>query len=364
MAGGARPEDGTALGETAVPVFLGSFDGAVTGVPAVADHAEFTALVGDARAASLFGRAVRGWFTAGGGRCRLVDVTGRTPVRVLAEVAEHPDVTLLLAPALWEEGAESAGVWARALAEHAAAHGAMAVLHADREHSPEEAAAAWRAWGLPAGTRSHVALYHPWLRVPEDADAAGPAGRELVVPPSPAAAGSWARVDRERGVWHGPLLVPIAGVLGPEYEVTDGQQRDHTPVNFVRTVVGSSVMAAGARTLAPELDEDWRYIAVRRLVDSLSREIALTVRAVAVAVGPDTPAGRREVRLSIESCLRSLWERGALRGETETEAYRVEFGTDAADRPVARTWIAPIAPRDFLVVEHSLEPASDPAPRA
>ena len=93
----------------------------------------------------------------------------------------------------------------------------------------------------------------------------------VVLPPSPAIAGIYVSVDRDRGVWKAPANVSVASVLGPVTKISDAAQEtlnvDSTggkSINIIRAFSGKGTLVWGARTLDGNSNE-WRYVSVRRL---------------------------------------------------------------------------------------------------
>ena len=105
-------------------------------------------------------------------------------------------------------------------------------------------------------------------------------GRQRVVmPPSPAMAGIYAAVDRDRGVWKAPANVSVASVSArrsrsptttrrPERRPTAGKS-----INAIRGFTGKGTLVWGARTLAGN-DNEWRYVTVRRLFNMIEESLA------------------------------------------------------------------------------------------
>ncbi|MFC0843617.1 phage tail sheath family protein [Streptomyces noboritoensis] len=341
-----------ASGETAVPVFLGDFGDAVDSVAPLASWQEFTGL-GDALNASAFAAVLRGYFANGGGRCYLANTAERSLEETLAAVAKFSDITILVAPGLWDEGEKRAGEWARGLAGYAAAHRAMAILHADRGHTPAQARAAVDGWGLEEELLPHAALYHPWVRQ-------GSGGEEVVVAPSGILAGVWARTDRERGVWKAPANVVLTGVTGLEHTVSDEEQGENPSLNFLRVFSGYGTLVWGARTLAASQSTEWRYIPVRRLADTLARDVSTALQSVVFE--PNTQPTWEKVRAAIDTYLYRLWQQGGLQGTKVEESYFIQIGKgitmteqDITDgRLIVKTGIAPVRPAEFIVQQHTI----------
>ncbi len=187
----------------------------------------------------------------------------------------------------------------------------------------------------------------------------------VVMPPSPAIAGIYAAVDRDRGVWKAPANVSVASVLGPTVKITnDDQDRlnvDPTAgksINAIRSFVGKGTLVWGARTLAGN-DNEWRYINVRRLFNMIEES---TRKATAFAVFEANDATTwLKVKGMIDSYLYGLWERGALAGPTPDKAYYVHVGLGKTmttqdileGRMIVEIGIAAVRPAEFIIIQFS-----------
>lgn len=182
-----------------------------------------------------------------------------------------------------------------------------------------------------------------------------------MVPPSGILAGIWARTDRERGVWRAPANVALAGITGLEYKASDQDQSDNMSLNFLREFAGRGTLVWGARTLATGDDTTWRYIPVRRLVDTVSRDVSTALRSAVFS--PNTPATWESVRAAVDSYLHALWQKGGLMGNTAAEAYFVQVGKgvtmtqDDVDngRLIVKVGLAVTRPAEFLILQHTVE---------
>jgi len=194
--------------------------------------------------------------------------------------------------------------------------------------------------------------------------------QRVTLPPSPAIAGVYARVDRDRGVWKAPANVSVASVIGPTKRITNAEQEtlniheSGKSINAIRDFTGKGTLVWGARTLAGN-DNEWRYVSVRRLFNMIEES---TQKATAFAVFESNTAGTwLKVRAMIESYLYGLWERGALAGPTPESAYVVNVGlgqtmtTDDVLNGImkVRIGIAPSRPAEFiyLIFMHKLQEA-------
>ena len=154
--------------------------------------------------------------------------------------------------------------------------------------------------------------------------------QRVVLPPSAAMAGIYARVDRERGVWKAPANVSVAAVIEPVSKTTSEDQEglnvDPTAgksINAIRLFTGKGTVVWGARTLAGN-DNEWRYVSVRRLFIMIEESVQ---KSTAFAVfEPNDATTWLKVKGMIESYLYGLWERGALAGPTPQSAYFVNVG--------------------------------------
>ncbi|KAG0087609.1 hypothetical protein BGZ92_007190 [Podila epicladia] len=84
---------------------------------------------------------------------------------------------------------------------------------------------------------------------------------QIILPPSAAVAGAYARTDLERGVWKAPANVPLNAVERVETVITDADQglMNDKGINVIRTFTGQGTIIWGARTLDATSDL-WRYI--------------------------------------------------------------------------------------------------------
>ena len=152
----------------------------------------------------------------------------------------------------------------------------------------------------------------------------------VILPPSSAMAGVYARVDRDRGVWKAPANVTVADVIKPTVKITNEMQEnlnvDPTSgksVNAIRTFAGKGVLVWGARTLDGNNNE-WKYIPVRRLFNMV--EESLRKATSWVVFEPNDANTWVRVKAQIENFLISLWKSGALAGASPDAAFHVNVG--------------------------------------
>ena len=189
--------------------------------------------------------------------------------------------------------------------------------------------------------------------------------QRVVLPPSAAMAGIYARVDRQRGVWKAPANVSVSAVIGPVSKTTQEAQAalnvDPTAgksINAIRAFTGKGTLVWGARTLAGN-DNEWRYVPVRRLFILIEESIQ---KSTGFAVfEPNDATTWLKVRGMIESYLYGLWERGALAGSTPESAYFVNVGLGKTmtsqdileGRMIVEVGVAAVRSAEFIIVRFS-----------
>ncbi|MDE1462134.1 phage tail sheath family protein [Spartinivicinus poritis] len=187
----------------------------------------------------------------------------------------------------------------------------------------------------------------------------------LILPPSSAMAGIYARVDGARGVWKAPANVSVSGIVGPtriiDNVIQENLNVDTTAgksINAIRAFTGKGTLVWGARTLAGN-DNEWRYVSVRRLFNMVEESIQ---KSTGFAVfEPNTPFTWLKLKTMIESYLTNLWRQGALFGETPEQAFFVNVGLgqtmteDDINNGYMRIeiGIAAVRPAEFIVLTFS-----------
>jgi len=205
-------------------------------------------------------------------------------------------------------------------------------------------------------TRGYAALYYPWLSIP-DPTSSGPIPKSLLVPPSGAMAGIYARTDNERGVHKAPANTDVRGVVGLERVLSDAQQGplNLAGVDVLRIFPGTSqVTVWGARTV-DVAENDWMYVNVRRLMIYIEQSIKEGLRW-AVFEPNGLPLWQR-VKRTLNEFLTRVWQSGALFGATADKAFYVRI--DEGNNPPAlralgqlniEIGVAPVRPAEFIIV--------------
>jgi uncharacterized protein len=209
----------------------------------------------------------------------------------------------------------------------------------------------WRdlytTWG---SLLKNAALYYPWVRVPD-----GPASTGGFVPPCGHIAGVYARVDARIGVHKAPANEILEGVVDLERQLKDDDQSllNEVGVNCLRAFPGRGIRVWGARTLSAR--PEWRYVSVRRLFTTLVRWIDRTCRDLVFEAY--TPALWEAIRGRLNSYCYTLFQNGALKGQTPEEAFYVKCDAETnpleereAGRVISEVGLAPVIPAEFIVV--------------
>lgn len=187
---------------------------------------------------------------------------------------------------------------------------------------------------------------------------------KIVLPPSGAITGSYARVDSQRGVWQAPANVSLNNVVSPTVRITDDDQaRMNVPdngkaVNAIRSFTGKGIMVWGARTLDAN-SNDWRYVNVRRLFNMVEKAVKNSCGVYLFQ--PNRQMTWTKITATINNYLQSLWTEGALVGSTPSEAYFVDVGLRKTMTPqdvlegrmIVQVGLAAVRPAEFIIIEFS-----------
>ena len=207
------------------------------------------------------------------------------------------------------------------------------------------------------------ALYYPWILV---LDPLG-SGNQIVrrIPPSGHVAGVYANTDLTVGVFQAPANSVVQWAQDLTTEVTPEMQGFLNPisVNCIRSFSGRGIRVYGARTLSS--DATWLFVPVRRLMSMI--EHALEISMQWVVFEPNNVHLWNVVRASITNYLESIWNMGALVGNTAADAFFVTcdqttntLAVTQVGQMIAVIGVAPTTPAEFVVfrlgqVQDSLE---------
>ncbi|OTA18524.1 phage tail sheath protein [Xenorhabdus vietnamensis] len=277
--------------------------------------------------------SLRAYFTNGGGYCYLVKTSSLEKI-----IPTLDDVTLLVA------AGEEIKVVAGTLCQPG--KGLFAIFD-----GPEEELTIKDAETIQNkyDATPFAAVYYPWLK----ADWA-----QTTIPPSAVIAGVYSSVDLSRGVWKAPANIALKGSLEPAFLVTDelqGAYNSGRAINMIRNFSNTGATVWGARTLKD--DDNWRYVPVRRLFNTVERDVK---RAMSFAMfEPNSQPTWERVRAAISNYLHSLWQQGGLAGSKEEEAYFVQIGKGITMTPeqinqgqmIVKVGLAAVRPAEFIILQ-------------
>ena len=292
------------------------------------------------------GDAVRGFFENGGRLCYVMPLPDNTLDALkkgleASEIVENID--LVCAPDIMKGDTQDILEMQREILSHCEKMGdRFAIL--DAVNSADVQAIN----GQKQGLISHYgALYAPWFRIEN---------RKNPIPPCGHIAGIYAQSDRAGGVHAAPANQAIEGILDLSFSLTPEQQiqlnqEKGAGVNVIRSLRGRGLRVWGVRTLS-DLPE-WKYVNVRRLFLTFKRWIDFNLADTVFE--PNDFSLWLRIRRELTIYCESLWQQGALQGETAQEAFYVNC--DAITNPsesremgkaIAEIGLAPTIPGEFI----------------
>jgi phage tail sheath protein FI len=188
--------------------------------------------------------------------------------------------------------------------------------------------------------------------------------KPVVLTPSSAMAGVYAKVDSTSGVWKAPANVGLNYVIAPTVKISHEEQMEYNvnptgrSINAIRTFTGKGTLVWGARTLDGNSNE-WRYVSVRRFFNMVEESVKKATERFVFE--PNTANTWIRVQTMIENFLNQQWQDGALAGSKPEEAYYVSVGLNktmsAQDilegRMVIEIGMAAVRPAEFIVLRFS-----------
>jgi len=209
-----------------------------------------------------------------------------------------------------------------------------------------------RAWRSRFDSK-YAAFYYPWLRVVDPLRSPFAITRDI--PPSGHVAGQYAQTDVQVGVHKAPANAALAWTQDVTVVINEAVHGILNPagINVIRPLPARGVRILGARTVSS--DPAWRYVNVRRLL--LMIEKAIDVSLQWAAFEPNEVLTRAKLRLALTSFLLALWQKGALMGDTATEAFFVKCDEEnnppserGNGRLLAEVGVAPSRPFEFVIL--------------
>ncbi|CAI1079562.1 Phage tail sheath protein [Serratia entomophila] len=276
------------------------------------------------------------WFMHGGGKCYLVN-----EANIADAVAQYDDITLIVAA-----GTDTTTYTAFTTVV-GQGYRIFGLFDGPKEKiagtaKPDEVMEEYP-------TSPFGAVFYPW----------GTLASGAAVPPSAIAAASITQTDRTRGVWKAPANQAVNGVT-PAFAVSDdfqGKYNQGKALNMIRTFSGQGTVVWGARTL--EDSDNWRYIPVRRLFNAVERDIQKSLNKLVFE--PNSQPTWQRVKAAVDSYLHSLWQQGALAGNTPADAWFVQVGKDLTmtqeeinqGKMIIKIGLAAVRPAEFIILQFS-----------
>lgn len=187
----------------------------------------------------------------------------------------------------------------------------------------------------------------------------------VVLAPSSAIAGVYAKVDSTTGVWKAPANIGLNYVIAPTEKISHEAQESLNvdtvagkSINAIRSFTGKGTLVWGARTLDGNSNE-WRYVSVRRFFNMVEESVKKATERF-VFESNDAKTWVR-VQAMITNFLTDQWKSGALAGSTPEEAFYVAVGLNqtmsAQDilegRMIVEIGMAAVRPAEFIVLRFS-----------
>jgi phage tail sheath protein FI len=292
---------------------------------------------------------VYGFFNNGGSRCFVIHFNTEADAMDFSEFEAIDEIAIVAAPGVMDDALQQAVV------DHCENMGdRFAILDGKNIGEDDEAV---EDNIKTVGYSDYAALYFPWIKVFDvPTKRTDPTGDGLlVVPPSGHMAGIYAHVDTTRGVHKAPANEVPRGVLGVSYAVSKAIQDGLNPhgVNCIRDMNGNT-RVWGARTWGGDMNLDYKYINVRRLLLFLRESIDEGTQWV-VFEPNDRTLWAKIVR-NVTAFLTVVWRDGALFGSTPQEAFYVKCD-DVTNPPeirdlgrvITEIGVAPVKPAEFVI---------------
>jgi len=210
----------------------------------------------------------------------------------------------------------------------------------------------------------NAALYFPYLLSPDPISGSATnyvTNQPCEIPPAATVAGIYSATDLSRGVWKAPagfqaVTNNVVGVVARGV-MTDQRQGTLNPlgVNCLRLFPNIPTIVFGARTLATQTDEQWRYVPVKRM--ALFLEQTLYTNLKWVIFEPNAQPLWSAITMSINAFMLGLFKQGAFQGDTPSQAFSVQCDSQTTTQADIDSGIvnivvgfAPLKPAEFVII--------------
>lgn len=207
-------------------------------------------------------------------------------------------------------------------------------------------------FGIEGETQRNAAVYFPRVIEADPLQKNSP----TVMPACGIVAGNYASNDARRGVWKAPagMDAGISGIVGLELNLTDAQNNllNSLGINCLRSFPITGPLVWGARTLrgADELQDDYKYVSIRRLGLFLEESIDRGTRWAAFE--PNDESLWSVVRTSVSTFLADLQKQGAFYSYF-VRCDNTTMTQDDIERGILNIMVgfAPLEPAEFVVIQ-------------
>ncbi|HEX8573153.1 MAG TPA: phage tail sheath C-terminal domain-containing protein [Allosphingosinicella sp.] len=216
------------------------------------------------------------------------------------------------------------------------------------------------------GSKRYGALYGPWVTV---ADPIGVGdGPTKTVPPVGHVMGTYARIERTRGVWKAPAgdEARLRNVLDVPYRLSDGEHSQlvrEGAINGIRALPRAGVVIDASRTLST--DTRWLYVNVRLLFNYVKSSLRQGLRWVRQEPNKDTLWNLVNYG-SVRPFLMQLWRQGAFGTGSPKNVFTIIC--DASNNPPSQVQLGflnveiyfyPSVPAETIVVKVGQQPSGE-----
>jgi uncharacterized protein len=185
----------------------------------------------------------------------------------------------------------------------------------------------------------------------------------VILPPSAAMAGVYAKTDNLRGVWKTPANEAISGIKQLTKKVDDLLHADlnvdsqtQRSICAIRTLPGYGTRVMGGRTLNGG-SADFRYISVRRYISITEKSIKNAL--FRYLFEPNNSTTWSLVKIAISNYLTRQWEEGALLGGKPEDSFYINIGlkTTMSEQDIldgrmrVEVGMAVVRPAEFIIME-------------
>jgi hypothetical protein len=203
---------------------------------------------------------------------------------------------------------------------------------------------------------AQVAVYGPWLEIPDPISTTPGATRKL--PPGGAVLGLYSQTDAQYGVQKSPagVVIPVQRVAGVElaFQNANLDILNTNGVNIIRNVASYGYCVMGARTLLPNMPN--RYVSIQRTLMNITNTLE-QITQVAIFENNNSQLWSK-LSAIVTQYLQGIWQQGVLQGDTAEAAYFVECDAGnntptsiAAGEVHVQVGLALNSPAEFIVID-------------